>query len=201
MFKRNVAILRKQPKCPENISLHLLNEAFICCWLTEKAFKNTKHWMIPSMVSPVKQKVPVMCRPLRPTAEASDAWTRARRWPCDSGKLGGNGAARINRSSESMLKRWGVSISRRLLVLLLQIRTAEWWIHHVADDVWIDNDFEKPLLYKDAYRMPRWRLQTHQKCNPNFTGFFSIFDFFSLIVWFMFRWSYWRVGLRVGKYF
>lgn len=34
--------------------------------LTEKAFKNTKHWMIPSIVSPVRQNVPVRCRPRRP---------------------------------------------------------------------------------------------------------------------------------------
>lgn len=98
--------------------------------------------MIPSMVSPVKQKVPVMCRPLRPTAEANDAWTRARLWPCDSGKLGGNGAARINRSNESMLGRWGILNSMRLLGLLMQIRAAEWGIHQVADVVLIDYDCE-----------------------------------------------------------
>lgn len=47
--------------------------------LTENAFRNTKHWMIPSIVSPVKQKVPVRCLPLRPTVAvvAKLAWTNA----------------------------------------------------------------------------------------------------------------------------
>lgn len=46
------------------------------CWgvgrgiLTEKALRKTRHWMMPSMVSPARQKVPVRWRPLRPTAEA-----------------------------------------------------------------------------------------------------------------------------------
>ena len=34
--------------------------------LTEKAFKKTKHCIIPSMVSPVTQNVPDKCLPLRP---------------------------------------------------------------------------------------------------------------------------------------
>lgn len=38
--------------------------------LTENALRKTRHWMIPSMVSPVRQNVPVKWRPLRPTAEA-----------------------------------------------------------------------------------------------------------------------------------
>lgn len=38
--------------------------------LTEKALRKTRHWMMPSMVSPARQKVPVRWRPLRPTAEA-----------------------------------------------------------------------------------------------------------------------------------
>lgn len=133
--------------------------------------------MIPSMVSPVKQKVPVMCRPLRPTAEANDACTRARLWPCDSGKLGGNGAARINRSSESMLGRLDISNSMRLQELLMQIKTAEWEIHEFAGDVLIDYDFDKPILYMDAYRA-RWRLQIHQKCTLT-SLIFSLFILFS----------------------
>lgn len=59
---------------------------------------------MPSIVSPVKQNVPDRWRPLRPTADASDACTNARRLPCDNGKLGGSGAVRMNRSSESMLE-------------------------------------------------------------------------------------------------
>lgn len=71
--------------------------------LTENAFKNTKHCIIPSIVSPVRQNVPVRWRPLRPTAVASEACTRARR-PCPLfDRLGGNGAARINRSIESII--------------------------------------------------------------------------------------------------
>lgn len=50
--------------------------------LTENALRNTKHCMMPSMVSPVRQKVPVRWRPLRPTvAAASEAWTSALCWP------------------------------------------------------------------------------------------------------------------------
>lgn len=72
---------------------------------------------MPSIVSPVKQNVPVRWRPFRPTADANDAWTRARRLPCDNGKLGGSGAVRMNRSSESIVMWWceqpreGVSVN------------------------------------------------------------------------------------------
>ncbi len=59
--------------------------------------------MMPSIVSPVKQNVPVKCLPLRPTADANDAWTKARRWPWVMGRPGGNGAARIKRSNESIV--------------------------------------------------------------------------------------------------
>lgn len=48
--------------------------------LTEKAFKNTKHWIMPSMVSPVRQNVPLKCLPLRPKTVDNDACTIARRW-------------------------------------------------------------------------------------------------------------------------
>lgn len=60
---------------------------------------------MPSIVSPVKQNVPVRWRPLRPMAVANDACTRARRWACPLplGKLVGNGVARIIRSIESIL--------------------------------------------------------------------------------------------------
>lgn len=106
--------------------------------LTEKALRKTKHWIIPSIVSPVKQNVPVRWRPFRPTADANEAWTRALRPAAvaattappfgapededDSDEesheedaaaattalparttLLGNGAARINRSNESIL--------------------------------------------------------------------------------------------------
>lgn len=47
--------------------------------LTEKALRKTKHWIIPSIVSPVKQNVPVRWRPFRPTADANEACTRALR--------------------------------------------------------------------------------------------------------------------------
>lgn len=52
---------------------------YACYQLTEKAFKNTKHWMIPSIVSPVRQNVPLKCLPLRPNTVESDACTIARR--------------------------------------------------------------------------------------------------------------------------
>ncbi|CAB3242175.1 unnamed protein product [Arctia plantaginis] len=50
--------------------------------LTEKALRKTRHWIIPSMVSPVRQKVPVRCLPfLSPIAGAAArlACTRAPR--------------------------------------------------------------------------------------------------------------------------
>lgn len=71
--------------------------------LTENALRKTRHCIIPSIVSPVRQNVPVKWRPFLPTADASEAWTRARRDPWEPGKLGGSGAARIRRSSESIL--------------------------------------------------------------------------------------------------
>lgn len=71
--------------------------------LTENALRNTRHWMMPSIVSPVSENVPVRWRPLRPTAEASEACTSALRLPCESGRLGGSGAVRMNRSSESIV--------------------------------------------------------------------------------------------------
>jgi hypothetical protein len=37
---------------------------------TENALRKTKHCMMPSIVSPVRQNVPVRWRPLRPMAEA-----------------------------------------------------------------------------------------------------------------------------------
>lgn len=52
--------------------------------LTEKAFKNTKHWMIPSIVSPVKQNVPLKWRPFLPKTVDNEACTIARRLLADS---------------------------------------------------------------------------------------------------------------------
>lgn len=48
--------------------------------LTENAFKNTKHWIIPSIVSPVRQNVPLKCRLFLPKTVDNDACTIARRW-------------------------------------------------------------------------------------------------------------------------
>ncbi|TGZ32361.1 Uncharacterized protein DBV15_07441 [Temnothorax longispinosus] len=42
-----------------------------------KALRKTRHCMMPSIVSPVKQKVPLRCRPLRPITEQRLAWTKA----------------------------------------------------------------------------------------------------------------------------
>lgn len=75
---------------------------FIWTELTENAFRNTRHCIIPSIVSPVRQNVPVRWRPLRPTAVANDACTSARRWPWPLVRLGGSGAARIILSNESI---------------------------------------------------------------------------------------------------
>ncbi|KAG5887549.1 hypothetical protein JTB14_000405 [Gonioctena quinquepunctata] len=49
--------------------------------LTENALRNTRHCIMPSIVSPVRQKVPVKCLPLRPNAAdvAKLACTSARR--------------------------------------------------------------------------------------------------------------------------
>lgn len=60
---------------------------------------------MPSIVSPVKQNVPVRWRPFRPTAVANDACTSARREfsPLPFGKFAGNGFARIIRSIESIV--------------------------------------------------------------------------------------------------
>ncbi|KYM83843.1 hypothetical protein ALC53_05703 [Atta colombica] len=46
-------------------------------FLTEKALRKTRHCMMPSIVSPVKQKVPLRCRPLRPITEQRLACTKA----------------------------------------------------------------------------------------------------------------------------
>lgn len=74
--------------------------------LTEKAFKNTRHWMMPSIVSPVRQNVPVRCLPLRPTEAvvARLACTRALRGKeLPPASANGKGlAAPISRSIESM---------------------------------------------------------------------------------------------------
>lgn len=60
---------------------------------------------MPSIVSPVKQNVPVKWRPFLLTAVANDACTSARRWfcPLPLGKFVGNGVARIIRSIESIV--------------------------------------------------------------------------------------------------
>lgn len=70
--------------------------------LTEKALRKTRHCMMPSIVSPVKQKVPVRCRPLRPITEQRLACTKAF---CDrvaAARVGWREPALIRRSSESM---------------------------------------------------------------------------------------------------
>lgn len=61
---------------------------------------------MPSIVSPVKQNVPVRWRPFRPTAVANDACTSARREfsPLPFGKFAGIGFARIIRSIESIVQ-------------------------------------------------------------------------------------------------
>lgn len=73
-----------------------------CCIRTENAFRNTRHCMMPSIVSPVKQNVPVRWRPLRPITEQRLAWTKAF---CDrvaAVKAGWCDPELINRSSESI---------------------------------------------------------------------------------------------------
>lgn len=45
--------------------------------LTENAFRNTRHCIMPSIVSPVKQNVPVKWRPFRPITEQRLACTKA----------------------------------------------------------------------------------------------------------------------------
>lgn len=52
-------------RCHRLHTLRLLNMVGV---ITEKALRKTRHWMMPSMVSPVRQKVPVRWRPLRTTA-------------------------------------------------------------------------------------------------------------------------------------
>lgn len=77
--------------------IHKINEH-----LTENAFRNTRHCMMPSIVSPVKQNVPVRWRPLRPITEQRLAWTKAF---CDrvaAVKAGWCDPELINRSSESI---------------------------------------------------------------------------------------------------
>lgn len=72
------------------------------CILTENAFRNTRHCMMPSIVSPVKQNVPVRWRPLRPITEQRLAWTKAF---CDrvaAVRAGWCDPELINRSSESI---------------------------------------------------------------------------------------------------
>lgn len=85
-------------------TLYILFDFVYNLWseLTENAFRNTRHCIIPSIVSPVRQNVPVRWRPLRPTAVANDACTNARRWPWPLVRLGGSGAARIILSNESI---------------------------------------------------------------------------------------------------
>lgn len=61
---------------------------------------------MPSIVSPVKQNVPVRWRPFRPTAVVNDACTSARGGfcPLPFGKFAGNGFARNIRSIESIVQ-------------------------------------------------------------------------------------------------
>lgn len=73
--------------------------------LTENAFRKTKHWMMPSIVSPVKQKVPVRCLPRRPTVAvvAKLAWTKALRGREDVlAEVATGFAVLIRRSKESI---------------------------------------------------------------------------------------------------
>lgn len=70
--------------------------------LTEKALRKTRHCIMPSIVSPVKQKVPLRCRPLRPITEQRLACTKAF---CDrvaAVRAGWWERELIRRSSESM---------------------------------------------------------------------------------------------------
>lgn len=99
---------------------------FICFFLslvlTEKAFKNTRHCIIPSIVSPVRQNVPVRCRPLRPTAAevARLAWTSARLGRLlPPARTGGRGlAALIKRSRESIIHNYFSQSSSTHFILL-----------------------------------------------------------------------------------
>lgn len=76
--------------------------------LTENALRKTKHCIIPSIVSPVRQNVPVKCRPRRPTAAdvAKLACTNALLGkelpPPNAGGMGF--AALIKRSNESIVQ-------------------------------------------------------------------------------------------------
>jgi hypothetical protein len=55
---------------------------------TEKALRKTRHCMMPSIVSPVRQNVPVRWRPLRPMADAvTIEGTRALLEPGPRGRL------------------------------------------------------------------------------------------------------------------
>lgn len=75
--------------------------------LTEKALRKTKHCMIPSIVSPVRQKVPVRWRPfLSPSAGAAArlACTRAPRGRASlvAPRTPGSGAPSISLASGSI---------------------------------------------------------------------------------------------------
>jgi len=77
---------------------------------TEKAFRKTRHCMMPSIVSPVRQNVPVRWRPLRPMADAvMMEGTRALLEPGPRGRLllvlpadEAASSAGMRRSSESI---------------------------------------------------------------------------------------------------
>lgn len=78
---------------------------------------------MPSIVSPVRQNVPVKCLPLRPTvAAAKEACTRARCWPFVVAVLTlrarGSGAARIIRSKESIIFNGAADVEDQVVVFV-----------------------------------------------------------------------------------
>ena len=79
MIIATLRILRHQYTASKSININIR---------TEKAFRKTRHCMMPSIVSPVRQNVPVRWRPLRPMADAvTMEGTRALLEPGPRGRL------------------------------------------------------------------------------------------------------------------
>lgn len=78
--------------------------------LTENALRKTRHCMMPSMVSPVRQKVPLRCLPFRPYTVDKEACTNALLllFNCDVGNSafdkGRKRFSQIKRSNDSIIK-------------------------------------------------------------------------------------------------
>lgn len=126
--------------------------------------RKTRHWMMPSMVSPARQKVPVRWRPLRPTAEAV---TQA------------PGGALNKRSRESIAKHTSsprhyhsrTSLSHCLSVYYICVIFTNHYLRSIVTSTYVK--LHKFILYSNYYLFVQLITESPNKSDSLFSKSFS----------------------------